>query len=214
MPRPVLFVLAGVNGAGKSSIGGLLLRRAGMTWFNPDAFARELMAVTSLDQEAANAAAWAEGVRRLDGAVAGRHHYAFETTLGGQTIAAKLRAAAATHDVMIWFCGLTSPEQHMARVRLRVAHGGHDIPEIKIRQCFPLALANLIGLMPDVAELQVYDNSADAGPDGVIPDPRLVLQVSARRVLWPHDAASLLDTPDWAKPLVEAALSVDTGSGI
>ena len=44
--RPVLYVLAGVNGAGKSSIGGGLLERAGLTWFNPDTFARELVAET------------------------------------------------------------------------------------------------------------------------------------------------------------------------
>ena len=30
MPRPVLFVLAGVSGAGKSSIGGHLLAQAGL----------------------------------------------------------------------------------------------------------------------------------------------------------------------------------------
>ena len=44
MPRPVLFVLAGVNGAGKSSIGGHLLQSAGQAWFNPDTYARELVA--------------------------------------------------------------------------------------------------------------------------------------------------------------------------
>ena len=41
--RPVLYVLAGVNGAGKSSVGGHLLSRAGLAWFNPDSFARELV---------------------------------------------------------------------------------------------------------------------------------------------------------------------------
>ena len=53
--RPVLYVLAGVNGAGKSSIGGHLLTRAGLAWFNPDRFARELIAATGMDQTAANA---------------------------------------------------------------------------------------------------------------------------------------------------------------
>lgn len=36
MARPVLVVLAGVNGAGKSSIGGHQLAQAGLPWFNPD----------------------------------------------------------------------------------------------------------------------------------------------------------------------------------
>ena len=66
MTRPVLVVLAGVNGAGKSSIGGHLLQRDGLTWFNPDTFARELKAATGCDQETANAYAWQEGMRRLE----------------------------------------------------------------------------------------------------------------------------------------------------
>ena len=48
MTRPVLYVLAGVNGAGKSSVGGHLLERDGLTWFNPDTFARELKAVNRM----------------------------------------------------------------------------------------------------------------------------------------------------------------------
>jgi predicted ABC-type ATPase len=68
-PRPVLFVLAGVNGAGKSSVGGHLLERAGLAWFNPDTFARELRAGIGCNQVHANAAAWQEGMRRLDEAV-------------------------------------------------------------------------------------------------------------------------------------------------
>ena len=78
--RPVLFVLAGVNGAGKSSIGGHLLTQAGLAWFNPDT-ARELVREHGYGQEDANIAAWNEGVRRLDLAVRTRKTYAFETTL-------------------------------------------------------------------------------------------------------------------------------------
>ena len=63
--RPVLFVLAGVNGAGKSSIGGHLLTQAGLAWFNPDTCARELVREHGYGQEDANIAAWNEGVRRL-----------------------------------------------------------------------------------------------------------------------------------------------------
>ena len=69
MTRPVLYVLTGVNGAGKSSIGGYLLARDRLTWFNPDTFARELKAATGCDQETANAHAWHEGMRRFDEAV-------------------------------------------------------------------------------------------------------------------------------------------------
>lgn len=208
MRRPVLYVLAGVNGAGKSSVGGRVLHDAGLTWFNPDTFARELMSLTACDQQTANARAWEEGVRRLDEAIAERRHFACETTLGGNTIAAKIGAAAGTHDVLMWFCGLDSPERHIARVRTGVAAGGHHIADAHVRRRYPRALSNLIALMPRLAHLQVYDNSAEAAPGTAVPDPLLVLEMHAGRVLRPkaRDGRMLGLTPEWAKPVVAAAL--------
>jgi len=43
LSRPNLYVLAGVNGAGKSSVGGAFLNEANLPWYNPDTFARALM---------------------------------------------------------------------------------------------------------------------------------------------------------------------------
>lgn len=204
--RPVLYVLAGVNGAGKSSVGGYLLRQQGLDWFDPDAFARELRDTNGCSQIEANALAWQEGMRRLDAARAEGRHYAFETTLGGRTVPARILAASQSHDVLMWFCGLDTPERHIARVRSRASAGGHDIPEAKIRERFPAALTNLIGLMPCLAHLRVFDNSAEAGKDGVVPDPVLVLEMQSGRLVRPRTLAALRRTPEWAKGLVEAAL--------
>lgn len=206
--RPVLYVLAGVNGAGKSSIGGQhLLDVSGMPWFNPDTFAREYREATGCGQEEANALAWSEGMRYLDGAIANGANYAFETTLGGRTVPAKIAAAAATHDVVIWYCGLASPELHIARVKARVASGGHDIPEDKIRERYESSLVNLIALFPRLSSLMVYDNSMEAEPGESIEDPVPVLALHEGKILFPDTAAAIEATPDWAKPLVEAALS-------
>lgn len=208
MTRPVLFVLAGVNGAGKSSIGGHLIERDGLTWFNPDTFARELKAATGCDQETANAHAWQEGVLRLDEAIAKGLNHAFETTLGGKTVTAKILEATKTHDVLIWFCGLSSPELHIARVNARVSSGGHPIPEEKIRERYPLAQLNLIKLMPHVAYIQVYDNSTEAAADGTVPDPLLVLEMENSEVIFPapDDLNALQRVPEWTKSILEAAL--------
>lgn len=206
--RPVLYVLAGVNGAGKSSIGGHLLARDGLIWFNPDTFAREFKAVTGCDQETANAYAWNEGMRRLDEAIAKGLNYAFETTLGGKTVTAKILEATKTHDVLIWFCGLSSPELHIARVKARVAAGGHPIPEEKIREPYPLAQLNLIRLMPHVSYIKIYDNSTEAAADGTVPDPLLVLEMEHGRVIapTPDDLNALQRVPEWTKSILEAAL--------
>lgn len=205
--RPVLYVLAGVNGAGKSSVGGYLLQQQGLDWFNPDSFARELVALTGCEQVQANAQAWQEGMRRLDSALATGADYAFETTLGGNTVPRRIRQAADSHDVIIWFCGLDTPARHIARVLARVAAGGHPIDEAKIRERYPAALRNLIALMPHVAHLLIYDNSAEAEADGTIPDPRRLAEMEQGVLRWPLDLDTLQSTPAWAKPLLEAALS-------
>jgi len=207
MTRPVLVVLAGVNGAGKSSIGGHLLLRQGLAWFNPDTFARELKAATGCDQETANAYAWQESMRRLEKAIAKGLNHAFETTLGGKSVTAKILQATKTHSVLIWFCGLSSAELHSARVEARVAAGGHPIPEEKIRERYSQAQMNLIKLMPHVAYIKVYDNSAEAAGDGTVPDPLLVLEMEDGHVTFPapDDLSALQRAPEWTKSILEAA---------
>lgn len=206
--RPLIFVLAGVNGAGNSSVAGAILEAHGLTWFNPDSYARELLQQQGWDQGAANAAAWAFGKERLEAAIAHGTNFAFETTLGARTIPRLLREASKTHAVIMLFCGLSSVEKHIERVARRVEHGGHDIPTEKIRERWLSSRQNLIELLPHLAELQLFDNSATAGPGEEIPSPILLLKLRAGRMVLPAptDVAALMATPDWAKPIVEAAL--------
>jgi predicted ABC-type ATPase len=203
--RPVLFVLAGVNGAGKSSVGGHVLRRAGLTWFNPDTYTRRLMEQAGLALADANALAWQHGLNLLDRALAAGHSHAFETTLGGTTMTQRIAAASRTHDVLMWFCGLSSAEQHIARVAQRVAAGGHVIAEAKVRERWVQAPLHLIELMPHLNELRVYDNSAQAPTGQAVQDPQLVLHVLQGAVRFPLVLADLQRTPAWAKPIVKAA---------
>ena len=206
---PRLFVLAGTNGAGKSSIGGAMIRACGAPYFNPDeAAARIRQAQPQLSVTQANSAAWHEGKRLLQHAIAQRLNHNFETTLGGQSFARLLKQAAeAGYELRIWYVGLASPEHHLARVKARVRKGGHDIPEADIRRRFDQSRLQLIQLLPHLAELRVYDNTDEADPhQGIAPRPRLVLHWQAGRVLAPADATAMAQTPEWAKPVVMAAL--------
>ncbi len=211
--RPFIFVLAGVNGAGKSSVGGAMLADHGLTWFNPDSLARELTAQFNMTPAEANSRAWETGRAQLEAAIADGKNYAFETTLGGRTIPGMLASATLTHDVVILFCGLSSIEQHLERVRLRVANKGHAIPENKIRERWVTSRANLIKLLPSLSRLQVFDNSVDAAPGQDIPDPVLLLEMASAQVMFPDqdDAAALSATPQWARPIVQAALEFQHG---
>lgn len=197
-------MLAGVNGAGKSSLLGSLLREDGATWFNPDAFTRALVE-QGWTLEDANAQAWQEGVRRLRQAMADGSDYAFETTLGANTIPRLLREACAQHTVAIWFCGLSTVELHIERVAARVAAGGHAIAKHKIRERFDASRANLIALLPHLSVLHVYDNSAPADAAGQVA-PLLVLEADRSGLQYPQTPEELAQVPDWAKPIVMAAL--------
>ncbi len=97
------------------------------------------------------------------------------------------------------------PSSCIARVRLRVARGGHDIPEDRIRQRCRTSLLNLLALMPCLAQLRVYDNSRDVAVGAAIPEPLLVLALDGGRPVFPATPQEARATPDWAKPLVEAA---------
>jgi len=150
-PRaPRIHVIAGVNGAGKSSIGGATVRQFGGEYYNPDEAARTLMAANpALTQADANSAAWHEGVRLLKQAIEKRLDFAFETTLGGNTITHLLtQAASQSFEVHMWYAGLSSPELHIARVQTRVRRGGHDIPAEQIRRRYEHSRLNLIELLP------------------------------------------------------------------
>jgi predicted ABC-type ATPase len=205
---PFLFVLAGVNGAGKSSVGGKAFG-SGEAFFNPDEEARAIRSETGCSLEEANAKAWQVGKERLLSAIRKRENYTFETTLGANTIPKLLREAAENgFAVRVWFVGLSSPEQHIARVRARVAAGGHDIPEAKIRERWDGSRRNIIALMPYLAELRVYDNSRERDPiTGEIPPPKLLLHWARGAIVGPS-VEELRETPAWAVPIVSRALDL------
>lgn len=201
-----VFVLAGVNGAGKSSVAGEAVRAAGGEYFNPDEATQRILAVNpGATLSDANAAAWVQGRRLLERAIAERLDYAFETTLGGTSITRLLGAAMdAGLEVHVRYVGLEGPDLHIARVRARVALGGHDIPEVKIRERYEHSRRNLIRLLPRLTDLTVFDNSVEAPPtQGKRPELRLLLHTARGTVL---ETAPVASMATWAKPIIMTAL--------
>jgi predicted ABC-type ATPase len=185
-----------------------MLRENGANYFNPDEVARHLRAVDpSWTVEQANAEAWQQGKSLLQRAISERLTFAFETTLGGKTMADLLEKALDEGiEIRMWYAGLSSPELHIARVRARAAKGGHDIPEANIRKRYDNGRRNLIRLLPRLTELRLHDNSAEADPTtGAAPSPLLVLHMRNGQIMNPDD---LPRTPEWAKPIVAAAMGL------
>jgi predicted ABC-type ATPase len=203
---PTITVLAGTNGAGKSSIGGAQLAATCAVFYNPDVETRELMTANpSMTLDEANAAAWGIGKERLESAIESRTSFNFETTLGGATIARLLMTAHVKGlRVRVWYCGLRDAELHVARVRARVLRGGHHIAEKTIRERFDASRNNLCSILPSIDELMLYDNSDDADPHaGRAPRPAQLLHYRDGRIL--HLASTI---PAWAKPIAAVALSL------
>lgn len=208
---PEIVVLAGTNGAGKSSVAGAALRQEGGDYFNPDEVAGQLRrADPDLTRREANSRAWHVGRRFLERAIERRFRFAFETTLGGRTITGLLlKAANVGLSVRIWYVGLASPELHLERVRSRVRRGGHPIPEQRIRERYDASRENLLQLLPHLTELKLYDNSRERDPaEGVPPEPLLVLHLKEGQVV---DSCPMSDVPGWAKPIVQGVLRLVGG---
>jgi predicted ABC-type ATPase len=195
-------VIAGVNGAGKSSVAGEALRQGGGAYFNPDEATRGfLVASPSMSGEEANIRAWAEGRQRLEEAIRDHQDYAFETTLGGNTITKLLfEALDQGLEVGVFFVGLASIELHLARIASRVAAGGHAIEESKVRERYVSSIKNLVRLAPYLTELRVFDNSADADPKaGHRPEPHELLYATSGEL---KRSVILTGCPDWVKPVL------------
>lgn len=206
LPSSIL-VLAGTNGSGKSSIAGELLRARGLDYFNPDEITQEILkANPAATRDDANSVAWRYGIRLLRGSIDEREDFVFETTLGGRTVTRLLEHAHRRGvAVVVFYVGLESADLHVARVRARVAWGGHDIPEARIRERYDRSRENLVRLLPSLSELALYDNTEEGDfSQGILPSPRLILHWRDGAIL---GGCSMESVPGWAKPIVMAVLT-------
>ena len=159
-PRPQVAVLAGINGAGKTTASQHLLREAMRipSFTNADAIARGLNA---FDVESVAAKAGRVMLEHLRELAAARKSFAFETTLSGRAYARWLRDLTrdgyAVHLLYYW---LDSADVAIRRVAERVRAGGHHVPDDTIRRRYARSVRNFLELYrPIITTWQVYDNS-------------------------------------------------------
>ena len=157
--RPNLIILAGCNGAGKTTSAPSILKGTLRVakFVNADVIARGL---SGFDPTAAATHAGRIMLRRINELAAARETFAFESTLAGRSLATwlpqRIADGYAVHIVFLW---LPSPEIAIARVAGRVRRGGHDIPETTIRRRFQRGLHNFFALYQPLATTwRVYDN--------------------------------------------------------
>lgn len=155
-----LYVIAGCNGAGKTTASFTVLPEmlncrefvnadeiaAGLSPFNPEGVAIQAGRLM---------------IDRIIYLLKEGTTFAFETTLSTRSYVKLIQQAQRRgYFVTLLFFSLPSPEQAVKRVAKRVSQGGHNIPLDVIYRRYRAGLSNLFKLyMPVVDYWAFYDNS-------------------------------------------------------
>jgi len=158
-----MWLLAGPNGAGKSTTGRELLAGFGIEeLLNPDEFAARL---GRSDEMGTQRRAGIETITRERMLIQAGRSFARETTLAGRTIFATIvRAQGFGYQIGLIYVGLGNVELAINRVRIRVAKGGHDVPEADIRRRYIRSLQNLKPAVLQADQGHILDNSSSRHP--------------------------------------------------
>jgi len=155
-----LYIVAGCNGAGKTTASFSLLPEIleCQVFINADEIAREL------NPENVERVAFEAGrmmLEQINERIRNSETFAFETTLAARSYKETiLLAQAMGYHVTLIFFWLSSPEMAIARVKKRVEEGGHHIETEVIRRRYTRGLQNLFSIyLPLTTEYLIYDNS-------------------------------------------------------
>jgi predicted ABC-type ATPase len=131
---PNLYIIAGCNGAGKTTASFNVLPKAldCEEFVNADEIAR---GISPFHPEKVAIEAGKIMLRRIDKLIAAKLDFAIETTLTTTTYRQTIREAQSNgYEVTLLFFWLNSEELAIDRVKQRVSEGGHNIPEETIRR--------------------------------------------------------------------------------
>jgi predicted ABC-type ATPase len=167
LDRPKLWIVAGPNGSGKSSLysNADIEDFGGSVWIiNPDLLTARIEQVERLDLRSANLEAVKRIYSWLEASITAHQTVGVETVLSTDKYRQLvLSAKARSFEVRLIYVLLRSAELNIERVKMRVAKGGHDVPEDKIIERRERSLAQLPWFLDQADQAWLYDNS-DASP--------------------------------------------------
>jgi predicted ABC-type ATPase len=153
-----LLVIAGPNGSGKSTLTNQLLADGVDLghYINPD----EIALTLDLTGEARSLEAQRLAEEQRRAYLAQGVSFSFETVMSHPSKIEFLREAReAGYRIVLFFVALESPDLNVARVRQRVALGGHDVPEDRIRSRYNNVMALLPKAIKYTDRTVLFDNS-------------------------------------------------------
>ena len=160
MQKPNLYIIAGCNGAGKTTASFNVLPQIlnCREFVNADEIAKGL---SPFCPESVAIQAGKLMLERIETLLSDNVSFAIETTLATRSYKnLVLRAQEKGYNVSLLYFWLESPEMACERVKKRVSEGGHDIPVETIYRRYWLGLENLFRIfLPIVDYWALYDNN-------------------------------------------------------
>jgi len=157
--QPTIYVIAGCNGAGKTTFAREFLPTEVkcLRFLNADEIAR---GISPLKPSAGAVRAARLLLTQIEDCLRHRQTFALETTLSGKTyIRLFRRAQKLGYEIELNYLWLSSPAHAIARVRERVSKGGHHVPAVDIRRRFKRSLVHLLDdYLPLATRWTVFDN--------------------------------------------------------
>jgi predicted ABC-type ATPase len=161
MEHPSLYIISGCNGAGKTTASITVLPEVLQCneFVNADEIAK---IISPMDPHEARIEAGRMMIDKISQNLKTMTTFAFETTLATKCFSNVIREAHSLgYLVSLLYFWLDSPELAIARVKQRVASGGHDIPNDVIKRRYYAGIKNLFKLyMPICDYWMVFDNSS------------------------------------------------------
>lgn len=161
--RPVLIVIAGPNGSGKTTITARLRSERwsdGVEYLNADDIARDRFGDWNSPEAVISAAKWTTA--RREELLAKNQGLAFETVFSSpEKLQFLERAKAAGYFVRLFFISTSDPRINASRVAGRVLLGGHTVPIEKIVSRYARAMAHLTAGVLLADRAYIYDNSVE-----------------------------------------------------
>ena len=157
-----MYILAGANGSGKSTIASVLLPMKSIVYVNPDDIARELNPddLTAVKIEAGKVA-----VRRVKELVASGESFAIESTLSGNGYVKVIKEARASgYKVVIAYAFVDSPDMCIARIAARVKNGGHHVPDGDVVRRYYRSKGNFMNVYAKLSDECMIFYNGEAEP--------------------------------------------------
>ena len=155
-----LYIIAGCNGAGKTTASFTILPEIlnCKEFVNADEIAKGL---SPFQPEKVSFEAGRIMLSRIEELFNSNVNFAFETTLATKSYKSKiLFAQKNNYNVTLLFFWLQNSDLAIERVRTRVAEGGHNIESDVIKRRYVNGIQNLFNIyLPIVNEAMIFDNS-------------------------------------------------------